>query len=960
MADEDEVADVFSVPDFWKPSKCLGDLDAVSNTPFFSLNPQGFESPRFGWDTSAPVALDGFFKTPKFDSSPKEEIARTETPSLEAPSISSNDGSIAGIELDDLWLQVGDPRPKQPEYKTWDLFDSMVPSNSQPVFITEAGPDAFDALIAMKTDPLNLRNADSCVVDTGALCSALVSLCMGRDSILFSWNDATSCFKPALPNLRVSGCTTDVLRGMLQKCLRCGGTYRRLQSYVQSTYAQQSTPCRVALASAIDRVLRAAQSTVGDRGRQARSILQLQDTAQKLSAILSQFDHFISSLGEDDSDENVLNMIFRRAQSADYGQRFVRDSMREVLRTVSQPWISLMEEWIGTKAEEGVLLAKHDRGRSRGFVKIESETYLDDFGEEMEETDFRLASDKLPDFLPGDVALPMFETGRNLRFIRTSHPDHPLAEQGVIAASKPPRAEWLFEWDSILDLEKRIRKYEDDLSCAVLKYRTGVKPDMKTEPPVSGSMDAYKLHIFGVAENQIEDVILASIKELEQPAADACQEDQLSRVIRDHLSEDTAGTGNMGSDFTPHWSLLPILSFGSIVAAQARVVNRESLRLLFTAHDLREHLKVQREFHLLRNGMFCSRLTHALFDPELETAERHAGVAMDGGIMGLRLSGRDNWPPASSELRLALMGVLSETYQRISDTSAFSRGPRQGDPSRLPGDMSFAVRELSPEDVDKCMDPDCLEALDFLRLSYKAPEAIASIITPIILTQYDRIFKLLLRVLRMLYTVDQLFRDVNSKTSRWKSPNNASLRFSIEAHHFVSTISNYFFDTGIAMPWQAFEKWLNTVEDDLNSVEITPATSLGPDKLREYHSHMLDHMMLSLLLRKRQQPVLKLLEEIFVVILRYAKESRLKARGKLGEDGPESMTSLYRTFRKKVEVFIAVCKGLTEKGGYGTKHGAGGMNHDGKGTKDGAWEETTMAQLLLKLDMFGYYVKGQI
>lgn len=157
--------------------------------------------------------------------------------------------------------------------------------------------------------------------------------------------------------------------------------------------------------------------------------------------------------------------------------------MREVLRRVSARWIELLEEWIGTKREDGVPLTKSIQGESRGFVKVEAEPYVDDFGREVEHVDFRLDYTKVPDFMLSDVAESIFETGRNLRFIRSFHPGHPLAQQAVIALMHPPRATWLYDWASILELERRVSRYRDSLRDALeasrrrsLSCPTGIGP----------------------------------------------------------------------------------------------------------------------------------------------------------------------------------------------------------------------------------------------------------------------------------------------------------------------------------------------------------------------------------------------------------------------------------------------------------------------------------------------------
>ncbi|GKT50184.1 spindle pole body component alp6 [Colletotrichum spaethianum] len=783
-----------------------------------------------------------------------------------------------------------------------------------------------------------------------------MALALGRESVFFSWQDEAEAFKPALPQIRISAYSGKTIQEVQRSCLKCGNTYRRLRKFVDTTYLKNPTPCRVALASAVDKALLVVQSSIALHHQHPRSILQVQSLVVHISTILRQFESLVSNIRRGHLDEDVFVIVFQQAQSAEYAEIHLRDMMREVLRRVSKPWIELVEEWIGTRREVGVPLGKHEVGRQKGFIKVESETYIDDFGDEVDEVDYRLDKQRIPSFMPEDVVKSLFEVGRNLRFIRSTHPKHPLAQDHVVSSSRPPVLEWLFDWDSIVQLEGRVHSYERALREAVSVYVTEESTEIETPAWPMGGSATYQLQLFGLNELQLQNKLAESIYDFAQPIADSTSDDPLGIIIRERLSDVTTEAANAGTDFTPHWSLLPVLSFGSIIAAQSRVVGRESLKLLFTSHNLRDHLKLQKSFHLLGNGFFCSRLSHALFDPDLETAERQAGVARQGGVMGLRLSGRDTWPPASSELRLALMGVLTESYE-----GPIQEGlkPRDGEKNELPGDLSFGVRSLSSEEIDKCMDQDGLEALDFLRLSYKPPAALGAIITPIILVQYDRIFKLLLRALRMQYTINRLFRDVTARESGWHDVEDVSVRFCFEARHFVSSLNSYIFDTGIEMPWQNFEGLLDKVESDLKSEdqERFSGSVLSPDRLREHHSQVLDRIMLALLLRKRQQPVLKLLDDIFRVILNFAKYSRLQSDGRRSRSQDDTTArSLYKTFKRNVEVFVTVCKGLSEKGDYGTKNDT--MGQTGNSRRVDSLEDNPIAQLLLKLDMSGYYSKA--
>jgi hypothetical protein len=233
-----------------------------------------------------------------------------------------------------------------------------------------------------------------------------------------------------------------------------------------------------------------------------------------------------------------------------------------------------------------------------------------------------------------------------------------------------------------------------------------------------------------------------------------------------------------------------------------------------------------------------------------------------------------------------------------------------------------------------------------------------------ILFKYDQLFKLLLRVVRMLCVVSALFRDATDRTSYWQGLDFVAQRFRIEAHHFISSVSVYFFDTGIESTWRIFERKLDEIQERINTDDSNVALGQneGLDKLRDYHERVLDRIMFALLLRKRQQPVMQLLEEIFTLILRFSKHSRQRALGmkrKLGAD--DEVREIYLKFRKKVGVFITVCRGLGEKTkGYGEKKALNNRLSEQAGLfhGDDLAEENTIVQLLARLEMSNYYSKA--
>ncbi|OTB13218.1 hypothetical protein K445DRAFT_320394 [Daldinia sp. EC12] len=954
MADED-FADVFAFPDYSLSSKLLT-LSSGSDSQFFNTSILNSNQPAEDRVTVKPANADadGFFKLP--DLLPPIDLNEpNETEQQTAPIPETlHDINLHDLDVfDDSWVLKEKPAKTEFEYKTWDGFLEPDIPHEAPLFITEAGPGTYDAAIKYSEDPLKVGSAEGNVIQTGPYLTALLGLAFGRGSVFYTWDADKSSFIPNLDKMRVSGYSLQVLQGIQQCCLECGNTTRFLSTYVQAIYETQPGAVRVAIAKEVDMTLLTIQNILGTRARHIRSLLQLKALVQPVQTVLVYFKTLILKVSKTKTDERALSLIFEEAQSLESSNPLLSEVMREVLTRVSTPWTQFAEKWMGIRTEGGVPLTKEDPGRS--FVKIENIQILDDSGFEADEPDYALDEERMPTFIPSEMALVIFETGKTLRLLRAHHPEHPISQMELIAQSSPPPFKWYFNWKSIECFQEEVRKYEKSLSTSLQGQLTG----QSTAPQLTSMVDIIPnednvLQFFGHGEAELEGQFLASIAALDKPPPTISEEDNLARLLNDNLFKEAAIIEQDTSNFSPHWSLIPYYSFGPLIAAQARVVNREYMKLLFSAHHLRDHLSLQKQFHLLGNGVFCSRLSHALFDPNLDTAERQTGVALSGGTMGLRLSGRDTWPPASSELRLTLMGVLAESYLPSSPQTNSSRDGKY----ELPGDISFGVRDLSSEEIDKCLDPGSLEALDFLRLSYKPPAPLSPVFGPVILLKYDKIFRLLLKILRMLYVVEQLFRDAITRTSAWHHIDNASLRFRFEAHHLVTSISAYFFETGIEMPWKRFVHRLADIESDLLKLDIDPQETriLGPDELREEHERLLDHIMHTLLLRKRQQPVMKLLEDIFSLILKFSKMARSEASGDKGSIAQElSPKSLYDAFKKKVDIFITVCRALQEKGGLKGKLLARDiMTNEGRRDEE-MKEENTIDRLLIKLEMSGYY-----
>ncbi|KAK4644391.1 hypothetical protein QC761_304390 [Podospora bellae-mahoneyi] len=932
--DKDDLSNLFAIPDFWRPSNWLAkSIEEINKqNPLFSWGAegtqdglissqlQGHPTPELGQEND-----DAFFKLPPI----LRDLAAQHAKAPGTDTAQEEDQPELDHELsreeEDFWLLPDDVASAKPQYKTWEAFEKT--KEGPPSFITEAGPAAFDSIIAASNNDTENKPPD--ILDNSIYSACLLTLSLGRSSLLFTWDSTQNSFTKTAPLLRTSGITLDLIKAIDNLCLDCGNCTRHLQYYSETAYSSpSSSPTRIAFAGVIGRLITTVGTELSTRSRNVRSILQLQSLVQPVQTVLSYFKNLVQKVATAKTDEAMLSALFQAVQAAEYKDDLLRAATNEVLRIVSRPWTDFVEEWIGTKVEEGIPVSKTG-GSGKGFVKVADKIWIDDQGCDLDEPEYFLDESKMPGFVPGDMAESIFETGRNLRFLREHHPEHPLARVDVVELTKPPRLKWEFEWEAIARLEGRVEEYRGAVERVLLAAGVGGEQTGNSKTEESGAVE---FAVFWKSEAEVATNILKSMKQMDQPLREPPPADDLAQLLKSHLysplSHKTA--------LSPHTSLLPLLSFSPLLTYQSALLSHLTTTLLFTSHSLRSHLSLLNQSFLLSNGLLVARLSSALFDPDSSTTERQKGVALGGSSsMGLRLgSNRRTWPPASSELRLALMGVLSDSL---------GGGGEKG--GRLPGDLSFSIRhDLTPEEIDKCMNVDGLGALDFLRLAYTTPPPLRAVITPQVLAKYDRISRLLIRVLRVLHAASSF-----STSGLPPDSEDVTLRFAWEARGFAFAVANYFFDIGIAKVWRRFETWLDTIEATLADPADSARAGISPEILRQKQEATLDSIMSCLLLRKRQQPVMALLEEVLSLILSFARLVRIKAAdahlGLHGQQHYDEERDLYKRFHRKVEVFVTVLRGLSEK------------TPTAEGRRGGKDQENTIEMLLTRLDLEGWYAK---
>lgn len=590
-----------------------------------------------------------------------------------------------------------------------------------------------------------------------------------------------------------------------------------------------------------------------------------------------------------------------------------------------------MGQWVGLKEETATKID----GRGQNFG---DEIQRREGGKEAKKLDHDVEHLQMPNFISEEDSRIISQTGKSLRLLKKYRPEHPLSRPTQADSMRAPQLGWQFSWRDVENLQLQAQEYEANLQKALSDF------DLHGGNP--GKTDLHKEAVrqvgiveVGLSEDTANAYIHASIATFEKPLPDLKAEggnESLSKcVYNDFLEEDNSA---------PPLSLLPVLSFNPVIASQALFINRACLRLLFKEHNIVSHFSLLHRYSLFGDGVFASRLSHALFDPEFDSAEHRTGHSRTG-ISGLKLGSRDTWPPASSEVRLALMGILTESYYESGRGAEGSSAFRE----ELPGGLNFAIRDMPEDELQRCMNPNSIEALDFLMLQYKPPPPLDAVITQASLAKYDVVFKLLLRAVRMLFVANQLFRDTKSRSAAKRVADPISEIFRIESHHFISAICRYLFN-GVQAYWELLQQRLTDIEKGLDRNETSHGDSL--DKLRDFHEDLLDRLSFALILRKRQAHVMKLLEDIFSLILVFARHARTETNPDIGHLGFKvDVKETYEKFKENVRDFIGVCRGLSERRGE-----EGTSSHD---ANEGLGEEggNTIGQLLLEFEMNGFYAK---
>jgi hypothetical protein len=713
-------------------------------------------------------------------------------PAPDAPD--SNLSPVVTEVQDDLWkLDLTTPT-KQASLRTWEAFANKSHAESPTSYISNAGPRAFDAL----------QPDDTNVLQSAFTLKCLALLGLGRSSTLYRWNKEKKTFVPTLDNARLSGMSSTAFDSLVNQLTAAGCAFIHLRNFVQTSYANKHPlAARVALATTTQAVLEALDQNLSECLVTVTSALQLLACFDTPAIVLTEIRELISATSREITDTTFLSVCHETIDRFANACSPFQSLHTEILNQVSQPWFLAICQKTGLSHHQFELPSQDDILERSAHISAEDRGQIQ-------------------------------EVMTGIAVLRDSAPDHPIlspASWGI----ESPSLEVASTSTSIDRILQKANKYQQDLLVAIIMYSNGgPKPrDTNTkQQPYHLTSEQLPWSLDQGQQTYFEDVGT----QCSTPPVLTADTSNIRLLTTDILEADkTQDASSLDLRYTAKTTLHHLQPY---LHVQSRLLNGTLLRLLFRQFSLRENLVLNHSFHLLGNGLFVQHLTRALF-----TSETNA--------RGLRLDNRSKqWPPASSELRLGLMGVLSEAH-----------GSKD-----IPGNLSFAIRELSDAEIEKCLDAHSIHALDFLRLRYEAPVPLNAILSDNAMAKYDDCFRVLLGVLRMLHFVTLLRSSAQQHTS-----SAASQAFAHEAWNCVASLASYFFDIGVAGPWKRFSHLLDGIEADL-AIEDEQGcfghrVTFGISQLAVRHDEMLDTIRSRLFLRSRHDKLRNLIGEIFSCVL---------------------------------------------------------------------------------------------
>ncbi|KAI6113213.1 Spc98 family-domain-containing protein [Pisolithus croceorrhizus] len=349
------------------------------------------------------------------------------------------------------------------------------------------------------------------------------------------------------------------------------------------------------------------------------------------------------------------------------------------------------------------------------------------------------------------------------------------------------------------------------------------------------------------------------------------------------------------------------------------------------------HLSLLRSHMLLTSHTFKSRLGEALFSDTYEkedsavktfdsllhqqqTAHASALPSNKRAVgLALALTARDSWPPGGSDLSFLLRTVIVDAQEYGRRRNRWPKSSPEGVLNALDEAefrLGFAVRDLPVgTGRERWLNPLSIEALDFLCLDYKVPHPMEVLITPTVLSKYQRIFSFLLRLMRVEAAVRAVYRltclPPTRSLSEFPLCSKLVRQYRFAAHSFISTLLTYVYDVAIGGNFDAFLSQIATCRERMSSNKFHEFRDVFA--LSEFHSSVLNDILSACLLRSSQRVVGDILRGTMELVLEFCVFVTDPGAAQSEHEMGSVLRTLYSAFRKKVVTLLEALDVLLEK-----------------------------------------------
>ncbi|KAG5513950.1 hypothetical protein PMAC_000572 [Pneumocystis sp. 'macacae'] len=763
----------------------------------------------------------------------------------------SNEGKKG--KSDDIWLD--DDILYYPKQTTWDAFKNPLLKSYINPFMTEKSMHIFDLLLIKKLNHIYSSQEAGILIDLFLLCRSLLLLSLGESSFLFSWDEKRLRFLLLIKNLKVSGCTKESTRSIINFFMSIGTHTSRLRLFINSIKknAINYDPCVLAFVSCITEILKNYSDVfVSDLNNikeplfllnYVQKYIDIEESIRKLASLcyrdLEMFPE--PPFQEIKQGIDLLNILYTFVCKNSYtGKKNILLISRFLLKYSSWPWLKMLEQWIGFQKKTPSETNLWKERKNSGFFIHEINKYFEN-NINLDEC-FKI-DDIHCHYLPKSFFQNVYNIGKFIRLLYKIQPTHPLCKilhKEIDQESISIQLEWKFHWENIKDLVKQMKLYKEIMETEIKKFENLNKYDgtinsEKIEKPQKKS----EFEFFNHSEQEIVDSIKKSINLFE------------SKIINEDILpfNKDINTKHLEEDIVPI-DLVSMHCFIIPLTVQSNLVNSAIIKLFLKNVELERHLTLLWKAKLFGDGFFILNLSYALFGYPLE--RNKYSLELNSKI---RLE--DEWPPKSTELTIALRTILVDTFEHEFLLSKQGFGTE----STLLGGLSFFIEEIDELKLKRIKDPYSIEALDFLKIVYTPPFPLNEIITSSCLTKYDQLTNFLLRLIRMNNIVIKLFEIKTNK--QMLDYFKITLGFRFHAYYFIYTLFCYIFNIVLPLNYQKLKKYLIDVELNLSQFVFT--------SLIHFHSDILDHILFSCFLTSSQVSLINSITDIFSIILNFSK-----------------------------------------------------------------------------------------